>query len=140
MAHLSSYYGTAVLIWHTSRRQVRKLYLGDNNITHEGIQHLAAALRNNGTLEELYLQYTAIGDAGLQHLLEMLPHNQTLRRLECGCCGITSQGAQEVVKVLRRKENSTLEILGLFGNDDEIDDDLPEIYALLAENSGGGKK
>lgn len=86
-------------------------------------------------VEELYLQYTAIGDRGLQHLLDMLSVNQTLRRLDCGCCGITEKGAQEVIKAFGpggyAARNQSLQSLGLFGNDDGIEDDLPQIYELF---------
>ena len=114
---------------------VQKLYLNDNQISDQGIAFIADALKNNQTVEELYLQYTAIGDAGLQHLLQMLSKNSTLRRLECGCCGITEKGAQEVLKALGpggyAASNKSLRILGLHGNADEIEDDLPEIYKIL---------
>ena len=114
---------------------VQKLYLNDNQISDQGIAFVADALKNNQTVEELYLQYTAIGDAGLQHLLQMLSKNSTLRRLECGCCGITEKGAQEVLKALGpggyAASNKSLLILGLHGNADEIEDDLPEIYKIL---------
>jgi len=124
---------------------VRVLYLNDNNITDEGIMYLADALKTNSTLEELYLQYTAIGDKGLQHLLEMLAKNKTLRRLDCGRCGISGKGAQEVLKAFGpggyAAGNQTLELLGLFGNEDEIEDDLPQIYELFPRGkSSRGKK
>lgn len=90
-------------------------------------------------MEELYLHYTAIGDKGLQYLLDMLSKNQTVRHLECGRCGITEKGAEEVIKAFSpggyASRNQTLQVLGLFGNADEIDDDLPKIYELIHNRS-----
>lgn len=95
-------------------------------------------------VEELFLQYTAMGDKGLQHLLDMLSLNQTIRRLDCGRCGITEKGAQEVLKAFRpggyAARNNTLQSIGLFGNDDEIEDDLPSIYELFPRGQRSGSK
>ena len=143
-------YGDAIRKWREAEGGpfgVRQLWLNDNPITATGAMHLANALKCNQTVEELYLHYTSIGDAGLDHLLEMLGKNSTLKKLEVGCCGITERGAKAVVKAFSRggvcASNGTLEHLGLFSNQDEIDDDLPAIYDLLEEDSrrkrGGGK-
>jgi len=114
-----------------------KLWLNDNKITEDGAEDLAKALERNKTLEELYLHYTDIGDKGLEFLLNALApgKNATLRRLECGCCGITQVGANLVKDRLGKKKISgSLEHIGLFGNDDSIDDDLHEINLQLRDN------
>mmetsp|Transcript_4351 Transcript_4351/g.14280 ORF Transcript_4351/g.14280 Transcript_4351/m.14280 type:complete len:370 (+) Transcript_4351:31-1140(+) len=118
----------------------RRLYLNDNPITGEGIEYLADALRRNKTLEELYLHYTDVGDAGLKHLLTMLTENRTLRRLELGGCGIRQGGADMLKTFFTQGGKSNLEHLGLLGNDDEVIDDLADIYRALQSNAEAGKK
>ena len=56
------------------------------------------------------------------------------RDSELGKCHIGKRGAQSVLTALRKSRNSTLRILGLLGNDDAIEEMLPEIYDLLEKN------
>ena len=134
----STRYGDQIKAWREEfdpPRGCKYLYLNDNPITDAGAAYLADALKNNKTIEELYLQYTNIGDAGLQHFLEMLKDNTTLKKLELGCTGITEAGAKTIIRSFSRggvsATNTTLEHLGLFSNDDNMDDDLPQIYDFL---------
>ena len=74
------------------------------------------------------------------HLLGAPKQNSTLRVLECGCCGIKEDAVAKVKAALPLCKG--LKHLGLFGNDDAIDDDLPSIrHALLngKGSSGSGK-
>ena len=74
----------------------------------------------------------------------MLKANKTLKKLELGCTGITEAGAKAIVKAFSKggvaSKNSTLEHMGLFSNDDSIDDNLPEIYDLLEKESRDKRK
>lgn len=74
----------------------------------------------------------------------MLGQNTTLKKLELGASGITEKGAKAIIKAFGKGgvavKNSTLEHLGLFGNADEIDDDLPTIADLMEEPSREKRK
>merc|ERR1712008_248900 len=102
------------------RCRCKQLWLNDNKIRHEGAEYLSRALVQNTTLIALYLNYNGIGDLGLQHLLGALKQNKTLLKLELGACCI---GALE--------EKKKIEHIGLFGNHDNMEDDLPKIYKEL---------
>ena len=139
-------YGDTIKKWREAEDPpcgVRQLFLNDNNITDVGVGYLAAALKNNSTIEELYLHYTHCNDVGLGHLLEMLGENKTLKKLELGNCSITEKGAQAVLKAFGKggvcAKNNTLEHLGLFANDDSIEDNLPAIADLM-EAEGRAKR
>jgi len=118
------------------RCRCKQLWLNDNKIRHEGAEHLSRALVQNTTLIALYLNYNGIGDLGLQHLLGALKQNKTLLKLELGACCIgeleeknENNAAQMVLEAL--KENKKIEHIGLFGNHDNMEDDLPRIYKEL---------
>ena len=117
----------------------KQLWLNDNKITHKGAKELADALGKNENLTELYLNYNNIGDAGLKHLMGALKSSQ-LKKLELGCCKLGENESKskenEAAKVVKLAitASSTIEHIGLFGNDPKMDDDLPEIYEKLAEN------
>ena len=116
------------------------LWLNDNLITVKGAKQLADALKVNTTLTELYLNYNNIGDDGLEALLDALKTNKTLLKLELGCChiGEAESGAKnkaaEAVKTAIGS-NKTIEHIGLFCNNPNIEDDLPDIYKTLAGRS-----
>ena len=65
----------------------------------------------------------------------MLKQNKVLKKLELGCTGISENGAKAIIKAFSKggvsAKNTTLEHLGLFSNDDNMDDDLPQIYDFL---------
>jgi len=114
----------------------KSLWLNDNQIRHEGAKFLSTALVKNKTLTALYLNYNNIGDLGLEHLLGALKDNTTLLKLEVGACSIgeleddqTNNAASMVMKTLT--ENTKIEHIGLFGNHDNMEDDLPKIYKKL---------
>ena len=136
----STRYGDQIKAWREEGNFGCKfLYLNDNPITDAGAAYLADALKNNHTVKELYLQYTNVGDKGVAHFLEMLKVNTTLQKLELGCTGITEQGGKAIIKAFSpggvAVPNKTLEHLGLFSNDDAMDDDLPTIYDFLEKES-----
>ena len=81
-----------------------------------------------------------------QHFLDMLKQNKTLKKLELGNCGITDAGVKNVIKAFSKggvaSKNNTLEHLGLFNNDDAVDEFLPHVCDLLepeGRKSRGGK-
>ncbi len=137
-------HGDTIKRWRQAGKGVKKLFLNDNPITDAGVAFLAAALTNNSTLEELYLHYTNCNDVGVGHLLEMLGKNKALKKLELGASGITEKGAKAIIKAFSKggpcQKNSTLEHLGLFGNADSIDDDLPTIADLMEKESRDQRK
>ena len=139
----STRYGDQIKAWREDGFGVKFLYLNDNPITDAGAAYLADALKNNQTVEELYLQYTNVGDKGVAHFMEMLKVNTTLKKLELGCTGITEAGGKAIIKAFDKggvaNKNTTLEHLGLFSNDDNMDDDLPSIYDFL-EKEGREKR
>ncbi|CAF1333352.1 unnamed protein product [Rotaria magnacalcarata] len=59
--------------------KLRRLALTSNNITDEGVQHLAEILKMNCSLTELWLGFNKITDRGVQILTDALAHyNKTL--------------------------------------------------------------
>ena len=114
----------------------KSLWLNDNKIRHDGAKSLSKALMQNKTLTALYLNYNNIGDLGLQHLLTALKSNDTLLKLELGACSIgeledgeKNNAATMVMAALN--SNKKIEHIGLFGNHDNMEDDLPKIYKEL---------
>ena len=65
--------------------------------------------------------------------------NRTLRHIELGSCGIKQSGADLIKTTLSQQKGITLEHIGLFGNADEIIDDLPEVYGVLTSNASAGE-
>lgn len=113
--------------------KVEQLWLNDNpGITAEGAKALAGALKENSSLKELYLHYTSIGSDGFKQLLEGCAKNSTLKKLECGKCGIDEKALDAIDAFCRaRSSEKTLQHIGLFGNADALDDDLPTIATQL---------
>lgn len=70
------------------------LDLGWDKVGDAGALSLAAALRNNHTLQRLYLHDAAIGAAGIQALATALDANQTLTTLDIDGGGV--EGDMEV--------------------------------------------
>jgi NLR family CARD domain-containing protein 3 len=52
---------------------------GNNSIGLEGVKHLAAAIKENDTLEKLFLDGNNIGDEGAKYIAEMLAVNKSLQ-------------------------------------------------------------
>ena len=74
--------------------ELKRLDLGYNNITDEGVKHLSTALTNtNCTLNSLNLGANNITDEGVKHLSTALTHtNCTLNSLNLGYNNITDKG------------------------------------------------
>ena len=74
--------------------ELKRLNLGLNNITDEGVKHLSTALTNtNCTLNSLYLSRNNITDEGVKHLSTALTNtNCTLNSLNLAYNNITDKG------------------------------------------------
>lgn len=106
-----------------------KLYLHDNKISATGAAALAEALKNNTTVTEIYLHYNNIGDEGCAALMDMLKQNKTIKRMELGANGITESVVDSIKAGI--EANPTIESIGLFGNSNNMEDDLRDIADLL---------
>ena len=73
---------------------LRKLSLFDNDISSEGIKHLADALKESNTLQILYLHNNNIGDDGAKYIADMLIVNKSLRKIDLSYNNITNKGAE----------------------------------------------
>ena len=74
--------------------ELKRLSLGDNDITDEGVKHLSTALTHtNCKLNSLNLEYNNITDEAVKHLSTALTHtNCTLNRLNLTNNNITEKG------------------------------------------------
>ncbi len=97
------------------KKQCKRLYLQDNNITSRGASIIAAALKNNRTLEILNLSNNHVFDMGARSLSETLSSNNSILQLLDLCSNdITDLGAQHLTEML--KTNQTLIFLRLSSN------------------------
>ncbi|CAH3119424.1 unnamed protein product [Porites lobata] len=98
-------------------RGLKRLNLGDNNITDEGVKHLSTALTHtNCTLNSLNLGGNNITDEGVKHLSTALTHtNCTLNSLILGYNNITDEGVKHLSTALTNT-NCTLNSLNLGEN------------------------
>ena len=81
---------------------IKRLYIYNNNISDEGIKHLAAALKenNNDTLQTLDLDGNNIGDEGAKYIADMLAVNKTLQRITLDNNKIGDKGAESIATSL----------------------------------------
>ena len=82
--------------------ELKRLNLGYNNITDEGVKHLATALTNtNCTLNTLHLEGNNITDEEVKHLSTALTHtNCTLNSLDLDYNNITDEGVKHLATAL----------------------------------------
>lgn len=98
------------------KKQCRRLYLQNNNITSYGALRIAVALENNITLNSLNLNNNHLLDVGVRYLSEKISSGQSiLQYLDLGSNEITDLGVQHVIEILKRTR--TLTFLGLACND-----------------------
>ena len=97
--------------------ELKRLNLGGNNITDEGVKHLSTALTNtNCTLNSLNLEGNNITDEGVKHLSTALKHtNCTLNSLELRDNNITDEGVKHLSTALTHT-NCKLNSLNLSRN------------------------
>ena len=82
--------------------ELRRLNLGGNNITDEGIEHLSTALTHtNCKLSSLYLAANQITDEGVKHLSAALTHtNCKLKSLDLSRNNMTDEGVKHLCTAL----------------------------------------
>ena len=82
--------------------ELKRLYLSRNNITDEGVKHLATALtQTNCTLNSLKLEYNNITDEGVKHLATALTNtNCTLNSLSLRHNNITDEAVKHLATAL----------------------------------------
>ena len=97
--------------------ELKRLNLGTNYITDEGVKHLATALTHtNCTLNSLDLENNNITDKAVKHLSTALTHtNCKLNSLNLGDNSITDENVKNLSKALTHT-NCKLNILNLSGN------------------------
>ena len=98
--------------------KLRGIILNENNITDEGLKHLAEALTNNNCkLNSLNLAWNNITDKGVKHLAEALTNNNCkLNSLNLAGNNITGEGVKHLAKALTNN-NCKLNSLNLTWND-----------------------
>ena len=81
------------------------LYLGENEISDEGIRLLAKAIEHqNNTLEMLVLSSNKlVTDASVDDLLQMITQNRTLKKLWIDNCNLSEAGKQRLDKIQQSK-------------------------------------
>ena len=94
--------------------ELKRLSLGDNDITDEGVKHLSTALTHtNCKLNSLNLWRNNITDEAVKHLATALTHtNCTLNSLNLGGNNITDEGVKHLSTALTHT-NCTLNSLNL---------------------------
>ncbi|CAF1385961.1 unnamed protein product [Adineta ricciae] len=116
------------------KKQCRRLYLQNNNITSYGALRIAVALENNITLNTLNLNNNHLSDVGVRYLAEKISSSQSiLQYLDLGSNEITDLGVQHIIEIIKRTR--TLTFLGLACNDIGNQGMQLLINVILQENS-----
>jgi len=94
-------------------KSIKRLDLFNNKISHQGIKHLADALKQNNTpLKELYLGCNNIGDEGSKYLADMLAINKTLQEIDLSHNSIGTRDSldriESILKNRKRKKKKKL--------------------------------
>ena len=115
--------------------KLRGLNLIDNNITDEGLKHLAEALTNNNCkLNNLELSNNNITDEGVKLLVEALTKNNCkLNSLDLAGNNITDEGVKLLAEALT-KNNCKLNSLDLAGNN-ITDEGVKHLAEALTNNN-----
>ena len=92
-------------------QNILRLSVGDNSVSDEGALSFAAALKDNTTLTWLDLQGNSIGNRGVAGLAEVLTTNQTLQELLLQRNEVQCQGLAALVEAL--KPNNSLRSLNM---------------------------
>lgn len=111
-----------------------ELILYNNRLGDKGVRLLAFELSiNNRTLKKLNLGLNDLTDDGVQHLAQMLKTNRTLTHLWLHENHIADRGTQFLAAVLAR-QNWTLQFLALFSNKSLSDSSVTALADMLRLN------
>ena len=115
--------------------KLRSINLRRNNITDEGVKHLAEALTNNNSkLNSLDLAGYNMTDEGVKHLAEALTNNNCkLNRLDLANNNITDEGVKHLAKALTNN-NCKLNSLDLARNN-ITDEGVKHLAEVLTNNN-----
>ena len=139
---------------------IKVLNLYNNNISHQGIKHLADALKKNNTpLQKLSLGGNNIGDEGAGCIANMLAVNKTLQWINLSLNNIGDKGAESIATSLPEKTgiqgiwldnnkignegakklvdalecNHSIKTLNLYYNNNNRDNVMDQIKAILKD-------
>ena len=110
------------------------MWLGHNDITEDGVSHIADMLTSTSIVSTLWLYGNPIGDKGLQTIFNALKQNKTLKYLNIGICRMTDTGIASLAECL--KTNNTLEELDISGNEEVTEEGLKCLVQALSGSSG----
>lgn len=92
-------------------------YIAGNEFTHEGIEHITEALKDNTYCTSLWLKRNPLGPLSMKHIVSMLQVNKTLRVLDLVNCGILDEGLVTLLEAFSGpNKNTTLKVLWLDTN------------------------
>jgi Ran GTPase-activating protein (RanGAP) involved in mRNA processing and transport len=88
------------------------LYLGDNEISDEGVRILSKAIKNQyNTLEMLVLSSNSLlTDLSVDYLLQMIKNNRSLKKLWIDNCNLSDAGKQRLIEIQQSKKNFYIQV------------------------------
>ena len=93
--------------------KISSLYINDNNITHEAVDDLAAAISHNAKLKEFDISGNNLQPIDVMKILKALKHTSTLRKLYISNNNITDEVVDDIATVI---SNTQIEVLDISGN------------------------
>ena len=93
--------------------KISSLYINDNNITHEAVDDLAAAISHNTKLKEFDISGNNLQPIDVMKILKALKHTSTLRKLYISNNDITDEVVDDIATVI---SNTQIEVLDISGN------------------------
>lgn len=97
-----------------SNTSLERLWLGDNNLSDEGVCAIAAGLHDNLTLVWLDVSSNSVGDGGMRALALLLRNKSTLQVLDVHDNRVTDEGAKFLARDL--SPESRLHTLNMSAN------------------------
>jgi Ran GTPase-activating protein (RanGAP) involved in mRNA processing and transport len=96
----------------TTKRTITELWLNGNEISDQGVEALAKALKHEQTnLKKLYLHNNKfITDASVNPLIDMLKRNQSLDTLSLTDCNLTDYGRRKLREAVKSKKKFYLDV------------------------------
>ena len=113
---------------------IKEVNLIENNISEEGIKHLADALKENtvSKLDELRLGGNNIGDQGAEYIADMLIVNKTLQYIGLNDNNIGDKGAESIATSLA--VNAGMRVIWLNSNNKITDASAEKLADALGSN------